>query len=94
MIGLARWLPIVVALAVFAVDLPVVHDHETGNPGIFDEDCPLERLAAGTGSGVASPRPDLQRPTAAIDAPAPARTPALPARPALPVDARAPPTTG
>jgi hypothetical protein len=38
------WLLLVLALA--ATDLPVVHEHDSGAAGIYNEACPLARLAA------------------------------------------------
>ena len=44
-------------LAVLVVDeLPVVHDHD--RPGIYNEECPLARLAAGGPRAALSPSPD------------------------------------
>jgi len=52
-------------LAVVVIsDLPAVHAHEA--PGLYDEDCPMERLAA--------PAPSVSLPQA-LDVPAPVPAP-------------------
>ena len=33
------------ALVVLGVEIPEVHDHAAGTPGLYSEDCPLARLA-------------------------------------------------
>jgi hypothetical protein len=58
----------VLALVVLAVDLPVVH-HQHNTPGLFDEDCPLVRLAAGAPRVPQPHAVDAPRPLTAPDAP-------------------------
>jgi hypothetical protein len=70
-------------------DLPIVHDH--GTPGLYNEECPLARLA--TASPRASVSPDLDQamlvrtPEAVPAAPRAVRAPFSPAS----FDPRAPP---
>lgn len=58
----------VLALVVLAVDLPVV-DHQHNTPGLYDEDCPLVRLAAGVPRVPQPHAVDAPRPLTAPDAP-------------------------
>jgi hypothetical protein len=58
----ARWtgvlLSVLLAATVFVVDLPLVHHH--GEPGLYNEECALDRLAArppGAPSPDATPAP-------------------------------------
>jgi hypothetical protein len=51
---------VLLAGVLLAVDLPVVHDHE--EDGLYNQDCPLARLAAGVSrapspDAMAAPRP-------------------------------------
>jgi hypothetical protein len=78
-------------LAVFALDIPVVHDHRGDGPALYNEECALAILALGHAGYPA---------LAALDAPPPrlaSRAPAVwaPARPPTSPDlrsfARAPP---
>jgi hypothetical protein len=50
------WVSLVLALLVMG-NLPVVHDHE--KPGLYNEECPLARLAAGGPRADLSSSPDL-----------------------------------
>jgi hypothetical protein len=77
------------AAAVLAVDVPVLHHHD--GDGLYNQDCPLARLATGVARG---PVPDAMaaaRPLPARESvsPIPWIEPALPA--AAPRAARAPP---
>jgi len=58
----------VLALVVLAVDLPVVHHHHD-TPGLYDEDCPLVRLAAGAPRVPQPHAVDAPRPLTAPDGP-------------------------
>ena len=87
-----RWAGGLVAALLTAVllgDLPEVHTHDA--PGLYDEDCPLVRLAA-AGPRVPLPRPpDFPLPASAV-----AVVPAPPvvrvvAVPRVPFEPRAPP---
>jgi hypothetical protein len=83
----------VVALAVFAGDLPVVHEHRDGGPALYDEECTQARLALCHAGIPALEAPDTPPPRPApglAPTPVPPRPPASPdRRPA----ARAPPAT-
>jgi hypothetical protein len=53
-------------LAVVVVgDLPVVHAHQA--PGVYDEDCPLERLAAAAPPVPLSSAPAVPQPARALE---------------------------
>ena len=71
-------------------DLPVVHDH--GKPGLYNEECPLARLAAGGPRASLSSSPDpmvlLRAPEALPTAPRAVPTQVSPAS----FDPRAPPS--
>ena len=50
------------ALVVLGADLPEIHDHAAGAPGLYNEDCPLVRLALPTWGLPALAEPTLPRP--------------------------------
>jgi hypothetical protein len=75
-------LALVVVLAVLASDLEVVHDHASTEPGLYNEECPLARLATGAGTVVLSDPP-------AAAGPLPARDTALPATGVAPPEVEA-----
>jgi hypothetical protein len=86
-------LALLVGLALFAVDLPEVHQHDGATAGLFDEDCPFERLAS---APPGAPLPDRLDANPLLSPPAPVFVGAPPApvlvvRPAS--GARAPPPT-
>jgi hypothetical protein len=54
-----------VLAVVLVSDLPVVHAHEA--PGLYDEDCPLEQLAAAAPHIALPTVPDVPSPTPAPD---------------------------
>ena len=91
MIPMPRLWPILLALAVLAADVPVVHQHTGSEPGLFNEECPLARLAAGTGARALAPVPDLPGPAPAVNVALPAWTPVPASLPLLALGARAPP---
>ena len=80
------------ALAVIGAEIPDVHAHDGETPGLYNEECPLARLAV-PGWGLPALAPDtLPQPDPVSDpaaAPAPADRPAAP-RTAF--AARAPPS--
>ena len=87
-------LALLVALVILGVQAPEVHEHDGLTPGFYNEQCNLERLAAGTG-GAAVPDATVtlhHGPAAPLDVPLAAPAPL--ARPLLPVCARAPPALG
>jgi hypothetical protein len=59
--GLPAWWVGVLAGLVLALlvvdDLPIVHDHD--QPGVYNEECPLARLAAGGPRAALARSPDL-----------------------------------
>jgi hypothetical protein len=87
-------LALVVTLVVLGVQAPEVHEHGGSSAALYNEECSLSRLATGPG-GAAVPDPTVILPhgpatplVVALAAAAP------PARPLLPVSARAPPALG
>jgi hypothetical protein len=83
----------VLALVV-VVDLPVVHAHEA--PGLYDEVCSLERLAAAA-AAPAVPLPaatDLPHPTPVLDPPPTGPVTAAARVPFGSFESRAPPVLG
>jgi hypothetical protein len=79
-------------LALLATDVPVVHAHRGPDLGLYNEECPLGRLATPPSAAL----PDASPPTSPLG-PAPdlASTSPAPAPAARPLDsseARAPPT--
>ena len=44
-------------LAVLGGEIPEIHAHDDGTPGLYNEECPLARLAV-RGWGLAAPAPD------------------------------------
>jgi hypothetical protein len=81
------------ALVLLGAEIPEVHDHAGATPGLYNEDCPLGRLATpswGLAAAVMSPLP---QPDPACE-PAPPPIPAEPSAAAAPAfAARAPPVT-
>jgi hypothetical protein len=78
-------------LALLATDLPVLHAHHGPDVGLYNEECPLGRLATPRSAAL----PEASPPTAALG---PAPDPPLTPSPLAPVsqplashDARAPP---
>jgi hypothetical protein len=80
-------------LALFATDLPVVHAHANGHPGLYNEECPLGRLATPPSAVLR----DANQPATALGpAPDPPLTPPALTPVVRPLDfhgARAPPAT-
>src|SRR4029077_5047926 len=70
-----------------ASDLPVVHDHEA--PGLYNEECPLARLATTSPQVSASPSPGLFLPARAPEAVPPAPRAVLAPFSPAPFDPRA-----
>jgi hypothetical protein len=54
--GVGLLVGLVLALLVVD-DLPVVHDHD--QPGVYNEECPLARLATGGPRATLAPNPEL-----------------------------------
>jgi hypothetical protein len=80
-------------LAVLGTDLPDVHVHSAETPGLYNEECPLARLAVPGWSLPALAREALPQPDPASDPASPARL-VQPERPARSAFApRAPPAT-
>jgi hypothetical protein len=80
-------------VAVLAADLPEIHSHDAETPGLYNEECPLGRLAVSRW-GLAGPARDtLPQPGLASDPTAPplSADPSGPPRAAF--AARAPPAT-
>jgi hypothetical protein len=85
-------LALLLGLALFAVDLPELHQHDGATAGLFDEDCPFERLAS---APPGAPLPHRLDPGPLLSPPSPlflgaAPSPARIVRPAS--GARAPPS--
>jgi hypothetical protein len=80
-------------LAVLGAELPDVHTHDAETPGLYNEECPLVRLAVPAWGLTALARDTLPEPDPASD-PAAAPTPGdLPAAPRPAFAARAPPAS-
>ena len=81
------------ALVVFSTEIPEIHNHDAGTPGLYSEDCPLARLAIPSWGLPALARPILFRPEAFPD-PGPPRADTSPSEAArCPFAPRAPPAT-
>ena len=86
-------LPILVALVVLGVELPELHNHDAGTPGLYSEDCLLARLAVPSWGLPAVAPPALPEPEALPDS-GPPPTVASPSAEARWASApRAPPAT-
>ena len=85
------WLAVLVALTLSGAAIPVVHEHAGATPGLYNEECALERLAMAPGGVLGTTPPDATAPLPALVLPLPPDAPALPARPPLPSGSRAPP---
>jgi hypothetical protein len=88
-----RVLAALVVLVVLGVQVPVVHGHDAPTPGVYNEECFLERLAVGPG-GATIPEPPAVTPW--LPATPLALGPAMPAPlvlSCLTVRVRAPPAT-
>jgi hypothetical protein len=83
------WL--VVALVLAGAELPVVHQHGGSTAGIYNAECPLDRLAAAPGGVVCTVTSDGSVPLVAVPTPPVPRDAAPATRPALPSGSRAPP---
>ena len=81
------------AVVLLAADIPEVHDHAGATPGLYNEDCPLGRLATSSWGLAAKASDPLPQPAPACE---PA-TPSIPLEPSAAVPpafaARAPPVT-
>jgi hypothetical protein len=81
------------ALVLLGAEIPEVHDHAGATPGLYNEDCPLGRLATPSWGVAAEASDPLPQPDPACE---PA-TPSIPLEPSAAVApafaARAPPVT-
>jgi hypothetical protein len=86
-------LALLLPLLVVATEIPLPHGHDSSGVGLYDEQCPSLRLAAGASSLGPSPRPltDLGTPLPATDRPDREPPLAVPSAPVSPAPARAPP---
>jgi hypothetical protein len=83
----------VLALVVLGAELPEIHDHDTGTPGLYSEDCLLARLAVPSWGLPALAPPTVPQPEALPD-PGPPLASASPSAMARWASApRAPPAT-
>ena len=81
------------AIVLLAAEIPEVHDHAGTTPGLYNEDCPLGRLATLSWALAAEASDPLPQPDPACE-PAPPPIPAEPCAAAPPAFApRAPPVT-
>jgi hypothetical protein len=81
------------ALVVLGAELPEIHEHGVGTSGLYNEDCPLARLAVPSWGLPALTPPTLPQPDALPD-PGPARAFGAPSAPVRGAFApRAPPAT-
>jgi hypothetical protein len=84
---------LLVALVLLGTDIPEIHDHHAGIPGLYNEECPLARLAVPSWVLPALAPPILLQPEALSD-PGPPRTVAsLSAAGGCPFAPRAPATS-
>jgi hypothetical protein len=86
------WLTVALALVLFGAELPVVHEHRGSTAGIYNEECPLERLAMAPGGAVLADAPDAGVPLLGLPVPPAPGAPAPATRPSLASGSRAPPT--
>lgn len=84
---------LLVAVVLLGVEIPEVHEHGGATTGLYNEECLLERLAAGVPGATLPDVSDAPRsvPVAPLVEPPPAPAWLPPA--VLPSDARAPPDT-
>ncbi len=85
------WFAVLVALVVVGSEIPVVHHHGGPTAGLYNEECPLERLATAPGGAIITDDPDGASPLLALPVPLAPDDPAAPAHPSLPSGSRAPP---
>jgi hypothetical protein len=52
----------VLAVVLLGAELPEIHEHAAGTPGLYNEDCPLARLALPSWGLPALAPPDLPEP--------------------------------
>jgi hypothetical protein len=83
--------PLALVVALLATDVPVVHAHRGPDLGLYNEECPLGRLATLRSAALpdASPAPRTLGPAPDLPSTSPAPAPAV--RPLDSPDARAPP---
>jgi hypothetical protein len=81
------------ALAVIATGIPVVHGHAGAAPGVYDEQCQLERLATGYVGLTIEPAGDALPLLPAIGPTPPPNAQARPTLLRYSPGSRAPPTT-
>jgi hypothetical protein len=83
--------PLVLVLALLATDVPVVHAHRGPDLGLYNEECPLGRLATRTTAALPNASPATSTLGPAPDLPSTSPAPAPAVRPLDSADARAPP---
>jgi hypothetical protein len=90
---LLRLVPGLLCLLLVAVDIPTIHTHDGADVAFFNDECPFERLAAGSGPAGAVADPlDVGAPLLTAAAPALEAVAAPSLEPSLLSDSRAPPS--
>jgi hypothetical protein len=80
-------------LVFLGAEIPELHDHEAGTPGLYNEECPLARLAVSAWGVPVVAADTLLRPDPALDPAAVPSSVDLPAPPRTVFAARAPPAS-